>query len=81
MRRVIKQKETLLQPIRLITLTNPSSAAAEHYRTIRTNIQFVSINDQQVKTIVVTSSGPGEGNRPRLQIWLLSLQKLVRKCY
>ncbi len=45
MRRVIKQKETLLQPIRLITLTNPSSAAAEHYRTIRTNIQFVSIND------------------------------------
>lgn len=61
MRRVIKQKETLLQPIRLITLTNPSSAAAEHYRTIRTNIQFVSINDQQVKTIVVTSSGPGEG--------------------
>lgn len=44
----------------LIALKNPKSRAAEAYRTLRTNIQFSSL-DENVKTIVVTSSGPGEG--------------------
>lgn len=61
MARTQKQKATQTHAVSLITLTNPSSPIAEQYRTIRTNIQFASAAGQQIKTIVVTSSGPGEG--------------------
>jgi capsular exopolysaccharide synthesis family protein len=39
---------------------NPKSPISESYRTLRTNIQFSSF-DKDIKTIVVTSSAPGEG--------------------
>ena len=38
----------------------PKSITAESYRSLRTNIQYSSI-DKQVKTLVVTSSNAGEG--------------------
>lgn len=38
----------------------PNSIAAEAYRTLRTNIQYSSF-DKEIKTMVVTSSEPGEG--------------------
>ena len=41
----------------LVTLTDPRSAAAEAYRTLRTNIEFASV-DQQLRTLLVTSSAP-----------------------
>lgn len=44
----------------LVTFLNPQSPISEQYRTIRTNIEFSTI-DEEVKTLVVTSSGPGEG--------------------
>ena len=44
---------------KLITLANSRSPISEQYRTIRTNLQFSS--DQDIRSIVVTSSGPGEG--------------------
>lgn len=44
----------------LIIEKDPKSPAAEAYRTLRTNIQFSSL-DNQIKTIVITSAGPGEG--------------------
>jgi capsular exopolysaccharide synthesis family protein len=43
----------------LITLTNPQSAAAEAYRTLRTNLYFATL-DAPLKTIVVTSPAAGE---------------------
>lgn len=46
--------------IDLITIKNPKSPVAESYRTLRTNIQFSNI-DGDLKTMCVTSSGPGEG--------------------
>lgn len=46
--------------INLITHTNRKSPVSEAYRTLRTNIQFSSI-DQKVKTMVVTSANMGEG--------------------
>lgn len=49
-----------LQNRSLISLTNPKSPIAEQFRTIRTNIQFSSV-DKELQTIIVTSSGPGEG--------------------
>lgn len=45
---------------RLITHLSPRSAVSEAYRTLRTNIQF-GASDRDVKTIMVTSAGPGEG--------------------
>jgi protein-tyrosine kinase len=44
----------------LITLTNPKSPISEQYRTIRTNIQFSTV-DRPIRSILVTSAGPGEG--------------------
>lgn len=38
----------------------PQSIAAEAYRTLRTNIQYSSF-DKEIRTMVVTSSEPGEG--------------------
>ncbi len=45
---------------RLITLLNPLAPAAESYRRVRTNLQF-SRPDASVRTVMVTSAGPGEG--------------------
>lgn len=45
---------------KLITLKNPKSRTAEAFRTLRTNIQFSSL-DKELQTIAVTSSGSGEG--------------------
>lgn len=44
----------------LIALKNPKSRSAEAFRTLRTNIQFSSL-DKELRSIVVTSSGSGEG--------------------
>lgn len=44
----------------LIALQNPKSRAAEAFRTLRTNIQFSSLDDS-MKSIVITSTAPSEG--------------------
>lgn len=43
-----------------ITLTDPRSPTAEAYRTLRTNVNYTSV-DKPLHTIMVTSSEPGEG--------------------
>lgn len=44
----------------LIALRDPRSPAAEAYRTLRTNIQFSSL-DRPLKTLLATSTAPNEG--------------------
>ena len=44
----------------LITKTDARSPVTEQYKTIRTNIQFSAI-DHEIKSIMLTSSNPGEG--------------------
>ncbi|RDW21462.1 capsular biosynthesis protein [Oceanobacillus arenosus] len=44
----------------LITQMNPKSPISEQYRTIRTNVQFSSV-DNEINSLLVTSSGPAEG--------------------
>ena len=44
----------------LITQTDPKSAAAEAFRTLRTNIQFAGL-DQPCCSVVITSATAGEG--------------------
>lgn len=58
---VKNSNETKSNPVSLITLIDPSSPVSEQYRTIRTNLQFASSVDRKLQTIVITSSGPGEG--------------------
>ncbi|WP_257391747.1 CpsD/CapB family tyrosine-protein kinase [Mesobacillus jeotgali] len=54
------KKSILDQRRKLIAAQNTRSPITEQYRTIRTNIQFTSF-DSEIKTIMVTSTGPGEG--------------------
>jgi capsular exopolysaccharide synthesis family protein len=44
----------------LIAMLDPKSPISEQYRTIRTNVQFSTV-DEEVKTLMVTSAGPGDG--------------------
>jgi capsular exopolysaccharide synthesis family protein len=48
------------QPDHLITVADPRSPVSEAYRTLRTNLDFSSL-DKPIKTMLVTSAGPGEG--------------------
>jgi len=45
---------------KLVTKYDPKSPISEQYRTIRTNILYSSI-DEEIRSMIVTSSGPGEG--------------------
>lgn len=49
-----------MQKADLITIKDPKAPISEAYRTLRTNIQFSSF-DKKIQTIMLTSSGPGEG--------------------
>jgi capsular exopolysaccharide synthesis family protein len=46
---------------RLVTVLDPTSTAAEAYRTLRTNLLYGAFLDEPAKVIVLTSPGPGEG--------------------
>lgn len=55
-----KNKGEDIRPVNLISLVDQSSVIAEQYRTVRTSIQF-SMVDDNVKSIIITSAGAGEG--------------------
>jgi len=56
----------------------PKSITAESYRTLRTNIQYSSF-DKKIKTIVVTSSEPGEGKSTTAGNLALSFAQAEKK--
>ncbi|WP_086315654.1 hypothetical protein A5821_003157 [Enterococcus sp. 7F3_DIV0205] len=58
--KVRPQKKQKTKAVSLITLADKSSPISEQYRTIRTNIQYAMV-DRDLKTLVITSSGPSEG--------------------
>lgn len=49
----------------LITLTDPRAAAAEAYRTLRTNILFAGV-EKPIRTLLVTSPVPDDGKSTTL---------------
>lgn len=57
---ITKKQGSMAHSRTLVTHTSSRSPVSEQYKTIRTNIQFSSL-DQQIRSIVVTSSGPAEG--------------------
>jgi capsular exopolysaccharide synthesis family protein len=50
----------LESPGQIEPIVNPRSPSTEAYRGLRTNLQFASIG-QNIKSLVITSSGPSEG--------------------
>jgi len=59
---MFKKKKKPVQTVarKLVTNVNPKSIISEQFRTVRTNINF-SMPDQDLKTLLFTSSTPGEG--------------------
>lgn len=59
---MFKKKKQPLQTVarKLVTNVNPKSIVSEQFRTVRTNINF-STPDKELKTLLFTSSSPGEG--------------------
>jgi len=55
-----KSKKDFTKERQLIAHHSPRSPISEQYRTLRTNIEFSSI-DEPIRTILVTSTAPGEG--------------------
>jgi protein-tyrosine kinase len=54
------KRVNIKREISLISYINPKSMISEQYRTIRTNIQFSSI-EKAYRTLIITSAGFGEG--------------------
>lgn len=54
------KKQTSSPNRKLITKINSRSPISEQYRSIRTNIEYSSVGEE-IRSVVVTSSGPGEG--------------------
>ena len=64
----------------LVTLTDPRSSVAEAFRTLRTNLEFFSL-DNPVRTLVVTSAGPGEGKSTTLANLAITTAQTEKKVY
>lgn len=72
--------ESLKRGVGLVTVTDPSSVVSEQFRTLRTNIQFSSV-EKKLRSIVVTSSEPSEGKSTISSnlavVWAKQNQKVV----
>ncbi len=66
------------RPESLITVATPRSPISEAYRTLRTNLEFSSL-DKPVKTMVVTSPGPEEGKSTTLANLAVTLAQAEKK--
>ncbi|WP_054762722.1 CpsD/CapB family tyrosine-protein kinase [Secundilactobacillus collinoides] len=60
-RRKKKQSDdSIINGVKLVTAVEPKNVVSEQFRTVRTNIDFSSV-DKQIKTLLFTSSGMSEG--------------------
>lgn len=57
---MLTRKKDKLGKRSVIAMSDPKSINSEQYRTIRTNIEFSSV-DTEVKSLLITSAGPEEG--------------------
>lgn len=57
---------------------NPKSPTSEAFRTLRTNIQFSNI-DKNIKSIVITSSGPAEGKSTVVSNLAITMAQIDKK--
>lgn len=62
----------------LITLSNPRSPISEAYRTLRTNLEFSSL-DKPIRSMVVTSATPEEGKSTTLANLAVTIAQAGKK--
>jgi capsular exopolysaccharide synthesis family protein len=55
----------MADPVGLVTISDPMSPISEAYRTLRMNLQFSAL-DRALRTVLLTSPGPGEGKSTSL---------------
>ena len=63
---------------KLIVHEQPKSPTAEAYRTLRTNLQFAKV-DGELKTVMFTSAGPGEGKSTTIANTAVALAQSGKK--
>lgn len=63
----------------IITHFDPKSPIAESYRGIRTNINLSNVDEGEMKTILVSSPGPGEGKTTTISNLAITFAKLGKK--
>lgn len=63
---------------RLITHLDPKSPVSEAYRTLRTNLQFSRV-DRNLKSVLITSSGPKEGKSTTAANLAIALAQIGQK--
>ena len=66
-----------MQP-NIISITNPKSPEAEAYRTLRTNLQFSTV-DHELQTILVTSTNASEGKSTTICNLAVSFAQIGKK--
>jgi capsular exopolysaccharide synthesis family protein len=64
---------------RLITYEDPKSPISESYRTLRTNISYASTIDKKIKSLLISSSQPGEGKSTTTANLAIAFAQLRRK--
>ena len=64
----------------LLTHTDPHSPVAEAYRTLRTNIQFASL-DKAAKSLLITGANPAAAKAPPWPTWAWSGPGRVNGAY
>lgn len=62
----------------LISLNHPKAPISEAYRTLRTNIQFSSL-DKNINTILITSAGPEEGKSTTISNLAITMAQANKK--
>ncbi|MDE3091807.1 MAG: CpsD/CapB family tyrosine-protein kinase [Chloroflexota bacterium] len=62
----------------LITISNPRSPMSEAYRTLRTNLEFSSL-DKAIRSMVVTSAAPEEGKSTTLANLAVTIAQAGKK--
>lgn len=65
-------------PSTLITVANPRSPISEAYRTLRTNLEFSSL-DKAIRSMVVTSAAPEEGKSTTLANLAVTIAQAGKK--
>jgi capsular exopolysaccharide synthesis family protein len=63
---------------RLITISNPRSPISEAFRTLRTNLEFTSL-DKPLRSMVVTSAAPVEGKSTTLANLAVAMAQAGKK--